>query len=91
VTSGAIDIIFPASGAYPYQKDLKTLDLNLLDTGHFALEEEGDAIAEHITTVLRPHGAELNSAYAVAARLERVGGTFRIGCDLGTIFRKSRR
>ena len=39
---------FPASGAYPYQKDLAKVDFNLLDTGHFALEELGDVIAAHI-------------------------------------------
>jgi pimeloyl-ACP methyl ester carboxylesterase len=48
VVWGANDIIFPASGAYSYQRDLKTLDFNLLDTGHFALEEEKDGIAERI-------------------------------------------
>jgi pimeloyl-ACP methyl ester carboxylesterase len=58
VVWGKNDIIFPASGAYPYRRDLKTLDFNLLDTGHFALEEEGDRIAAHIRgffggTVLR--------------------------------------
>jgi hypothetical protein len=26
----------------------KNLDFSLLDTGHFALEERGDVIAEHI-------------------------------------------
>jgi pimeloyl-ACP methyl ester carboxylesterase len=36
---GRNDVIFPASGAYPYKNDLKRIDFNLLDTGHFALEE----------------------------------------------------
>jgi pimeloyl-ACP methyl ester carboxylesterase len=45
---GKNDIIFPASSAYPYQRDLEKLDFNLLDTGHFALEEEADAITTHI-------------------------------------------
>jgi pimeloyl-ACP methyl ester carboxylesterase len=45
---GKNDIIFPASGAYPYQRDLKIIDFNLLDTGHFALEEQCDFIAERI-------------------------------------------
>jgi len=49
---GRNDVIFPASGAYPYQRDLKNLAFNLLDTGHFALEEEGDQIAEHIRQFL---------------------------------------
>jgi pimeloyl-ACP methyl ester carboxylesterase len=45
---GRNDAIFPASGAYPYQNDLKKIDFNLLDTGHFALEELGEVIAAHI-------------------------------------------
>jgi pimeloyl-ACP methyl ester carboxylesterase len=42
---GKNDTIFPAEGAEPYRRDLKDLELHLLDTGHFALEEDGDAIA----------------------------------------------
>lgn len=45
---GKNDYIFPADGAHPYKKDLKNVDFNLLDTGHFALEEDGEVIAEHI-------------------------------------------
>lgn len=45
---GQNDIIFPPSGAHPYRRDLENVDFNLLDTGHFALEEEGRAIAGHI-------------------------------------------
>jgi pimeloyl-ACP methyl ester carboxylesterase len=45
---GKRDVIFPASGAYPYQNDLKKIDFNLLDTGHFALEELRNVIAAHI-------------------------------------------
>lgn len=45
---GKNDYIFPAEGAYPYKRDLKTLEFNLLDTGHFALEEDGAVIAEHM-------------------------------------------
>lgn len=49
---GKNDYIFPADGAYPYQRDLKDVELHLLDTGHFALEEDGDAIAAHISQFL---------------------------------------
>jgi pimeloyl-ACP methyl ester carboxylesterase len=42
---GKNDQIFPAEGAYPYKRDLKDLEFHLLDTGHFALEEDGDTIA----------------------------------------------
>ncbi|MGE3151938.1 MAG: alpha/beta fold hydrolase [Nitrospiraceae bacterium] len=45
---GENDEIFPADGAHPYKRDLKNLDFHLLDTGHFALEEDGDVIADHI-------------------------------------------
>jgi pimeloyl-ACP methyl ester carboxylesterase len=45
---GKNDYIFPPEGAYPYQRDLKDVELHLLDTGHFALEEEGEAIANYI-------------------------------------------
>lgn len=55
---GKNDYIFPADGAYPYQRDLKDVELHLLDTGHFALEEDGDAIAAHIRRFLTTHVAE---------------------------------
>jgi len=45
---GKGDYIFPESGAHPYKRDLKNLDFHILDTGHFALEEDGDVIADHI-------------------------------------------
>ncbi|RYD64714.1 MAG: alpha/beta hydrolase [Verrucomicrobiaceae bacterium] len=42
---GKNDAIFPAAGAHPYKRDLKSLDFHLFDTGHFALEEDGEKIA----------------------------------------------
>lgn len=45
---GKNDYIFPSEGAYPYKKDLKNIDFHLLDTGHFALEEDGSVIAQYI-------------------------------------------
>ena len=45
---GENDVIFPASGAHPYKRDLPKVDLNLLNTGHFALENQGEVIAAHI-------------------------------------------
>ena len=41
---GKNDQIFPAAGAYPYKRDLNNLEFHLLDTGHFALEEDGATI-----------------------------------------------
>lgn len=52
---GKNDAIFPAAGAHPYQRDLKDVELHLLDTGHFALEEDGDVIARHIRRFLEKH------------------------------------
>lgn len=49
---GKNDYIFPADGAHPYKRDLKNLEFHLLDTGHFALEEKGDEIAEYILNFL---------------------------------------
>ncbi|MCI0400622.1 MAG: alpha/beta hydrolase [Gammaproteobacteria bacterium] len=49
---GKNDYIFPAAGAYPYKRDLKNLEFHLLDTGHFALEEDGKLIADLIRQFL---------------------------------------
>ena len=49
---GKNDEIFPAEGAYPYKRDLKNVEFHLLDTGHFALEEDVDVIADHIRRFL---------------------------------------
>ncbi len=45
---GNNDQIFPTAGAHPYKRDLKNLEFHLLDTGHFALEEDGATIASLI-------------------------------------------
>jgi pimeloyl-ACP methyl ester carboxylesterase len=50
---GKNDEIFPASGATPYRRDLPDAELHLLDTGHFALEEERAFIAERIRAFMR--------------------------------------
>lgn len=52
---GKNDQIFPEAGAHPYLRDLKDVDFHLLDTGHFALEEEGAAIAKLINKHLAKH------------------------------------
>ncbi|GAA0782049.1 alpha/beta hydrolase [Roseibium denhamense] len=49
---GKNDHIFPAEGAHPYQRDLENLEFHLLDTGHFALEEDGQLIATEIRDFL---------------------------------------
>jgi pimeloyl-ACP methyl ester carboxylesterase len=50
---GRNDVIFPGSGAVPYRRDLPDAELHLLDTGHFALEEERAFIAERIRAFMR--------------------------------------
>jgi pimeloyl-ACP methyl ester carboxylesterase len=49
---GKNDQIFPAEGAYPYKRDLSNLDFHLLDTGHFALEEDLHIIASLIRSFM---------------------------------------
>ncbi|WP_268223376.1 alpha/beta fold hydrolase [Sinomicrobium oceani] len=45
---GKNDEYFPERGAAAFRKDLKEIDYNIYDTGHFALEEEGEPIMEKI-------------------------------------------
>lgn len=49
---GRNDYIFPKEGAIPYQRDLKNIEVHLLNTGHFALEEEAELISELISNFL---------------------------------------
>jgi len=55
---GRNDQIFPAAGAEPYKRDLKTLEFHLLDAGHFALESEGELIARLMRGFLDQHIAQ---------------------------------
>ncbi|ALU45005.1 hydrolase [Pseudoalteromonas rubra] len=50
---GKGDYIFPEQGAHPYKRDLQNIDFHILDTGHFALEEELPFIAEKIQTFMK--------------------------------------
>ena len=50
---GKNDHIFPADGAHPYRQDLTDVEFHLLDTGHFALEEYGDVIADEMHGFLK--------------------------------------
>lgn len=49
---GKNDHIFPEEGAHPYKRDLTDLEFHLLDTGHFALEEDGAMIADEMKEFL---------------------------------------
>ena len=50
---GKNDAFFPVPGAEGYKRDVKDIDYNILDTGHFALEEEGDFIIGKMRNFLR--------------------------------------
>ena len=52
VVWGKNDVIFQKEGAIPYQRDLKNIQIHLLNTGHFALEEESDLISKLISSFL---------------------------------------
>lgn len=52
---GANDQIFPGTGARAYSKDLPAAELHLLDTGHFALDDQGDEIARLMRDFLARH------------------------------------
>lgn len=52
---GKNDQIFPATGAEPYKRDLKSVEFHLLDAGHFALESNGDEIARLMRAFLAKH------------------------------------
>ncbi len=58
ITWGKSDEIFGTAGAEAYKRDLPDAELHLLDTGHFALEEDGEAIAGHIRRFLGEHLSE---------------------------------
>jgi len=57
---GKNDEIFPSAGAHPYKRDLKVVDFHLLDTGHFALEEDSEVIADHIRRFLASENVASN-------------------------------
>ena len=52
ITWGKNDYIFPEIGAHQYERDLKDVEKYILDTGHFALEEDLDFISQKIRNFL---------------------------------------
>lgn len=49
---GKNDAFFPVPGAEAYKRDLRNIDYNILDTGHFALEEEAPLIIKKMRSFL---------------------------------------
>jgi len=52
VVWGKNDFIFPADGAHPYKRDLPEVEFHLLDTGHFAIEDQLDTMVPLIRDFL---------------------------------------
>lgn len=50
---GKNDAFFPVPGAEGYKRDIKEIDYFILDTGHFALEEEGPFIIEKMRSFMK--------------------------------------
>ncbi|WP_299839047.1 alpha/beta hydrolase [uncultured Tenacibaculum sp.] len=50
---GKNDAFFPESGATAFKKDVKNIDYNIYDTGHFALEEDGEEIIQKIRVFMK--------------------------------------
>lgn len=59
---GRNDPFFTVEGARAFLRDIPAAELRLLDTGHFALEEEGETVARHIIRFL---GESLNPPSAM--------------------------
>lgn len=58
---GEGDPLFAVEGAKAYERDLKDVEVHLLNTGHFALEEDAKVIAAHITRFLTTRGLRRQS------------------------------
>ena len=57
---GKNDPIFPESGAHAYKQDVKSIDFNVYDTGHFPLEEYAPDIVAKIRDFLEQHSSVRN-------------------------------
>jgi pimeloyl-ACP methyl ester carboxylesterase len=57
---GKNDPFFIPEGALAYKKDLQNIEVHLLNTGHFALEEECEAIADLIKKFLLSQNQRVN-------------------------------
>jgi pimeloyl-ACP methyl ester carboxylesterase len=62
---GENDIIFTPEGGRAYLRDLPDAEVHMLDSGHFAVEDHLNVIAEHIK---RFYGEKVaTTAHAMAA------------------------
>jgi len=56
ITWGKDDEVFGADGAEAYKRDLPNAEVHLLETGHFALEDDLELIADKMRRFLRENG-----------------------------------
>lgn len=68
VVWGKNDQGFLVEGADAYKRDLQNLEFHLFDTGHFALEEEGAAIADHIRHFMTTHVVKEDTLLAISRK-----------------------
>ncbi|HEY9630579.1 MAG TPA: alpha/beta hydrolase [Coleofasciculaceae cyanobacterium] len=68
VVWGRNDQGFLVEGANAYKRDLQNLEFHLLDTGHFALEEEREAIANHIRQFMTTHVFKESTTLATSGK-----------------------
>ena len=54
---GKNDPILKPEGALAYKRDVPNAEIHLLDSGHYALEEDTPVIAEHISRFLKTAAA----------------------------------
>lgn len=60
VVWGKNDAFFPPAGAHAFKRDVKNVDFHLVDTGHFALEEEAPFIIDRMRKFLSTIAKEKN-------------------------------
>ena len=58
VVWGRNDAFFPVPGAEGYKRDVKDIDYNILNTGHFALEEDYKVITDKMRRFLQARGIQ---------------------------------
>jgi pimeloyl-ACP methyl ester carboxylesterase len=52
---GGGDVIFIPAGAEAFRRDVLNAEIHFVDSGHFALEEESEAIAGYVLDFLAKH------------------------------------
>jgi pimeloyl-ACP methyl ester carboxylesterase len=74
---GRHDPLFTVAGALAFGRELPEADIHLLNAGHFALEEEGDLIADLVLRFLDRDVGHRRAAAPAPARREEAAGLAR--------------